>query len=147
MKYGVVPTSTLPWPLNPFKCKLRDDLYREHPLFADELDSDERQEAFALFRKGRQATDCVSAGCPYQEPLLLGAATLAVELFESGVNCESRYDVEDALPGEPEEWIGTILSFFGSTAIRLTDGQLQNGQHRACGLKVAGVERCVVSTG
>ena len=139
----MVPVELLPWPHNPFKCGLRGQLLQMYPDF-EQLEDAERQHAFQQFISTRDAADFVA--CSYHDGEQPRAAAVAAQLLNDGVDCESRWDVADALPNERPEFITMVCDFFSHAAIRW-DGQssqLSNGQHRVCALKVAMVPTCVI---
>lgn len=136
---AVVDVAALPWPHNPGRCAYLDrflELELSYP-------SDAAAVAGAHWFVSLDPAD---TACPAHRADWSAAAGAAVAVLEAGTARE-RDALLNALTATnpPPETVRAAASFF-TQPIAWVPGSstVINGQHRACALKLAGVQRCVV---
>lgn len=132
---------SLPWPHGLFRCahkRLFDDAMPDAARCHPE-DCQSYVEAVA-----RRLPEVQVRRCPYHRPDWKRAAEVAIGCWqESG--CDEQSDLGKAFSranlSEETRWAAE--SFF-IEPIWINGPLLGNGQHRVCGMKLAGVTRCLV---
>jgi hypothetical protein len=136
-EWRVAQVDDLPWPRRLFRCHLHDDLAEALGAAVDVAAEQ------ALTRTRCLELSAVQiATCRYHAPDWRLATDSAVALLER----TGRLDVEDfsLLPQMDEATQWALFSFVAEPIIWGGGGELGNGQHRVCAMKLAKASRCPV---
>lgn len=135
----VVAVADLPWPHDLFRCKQHDVFQTQAPAG---LANAERQPH--VERIARSFSEPQIRRCYYHRPNWHWVTRAAIGCFERGVQPGPGECVDAARAAGEGRDTGAALMWLFVDPIFVSGDQIGNGQHRVCGMKLAGVSHCLI---